>query len=274
MTQVVEFQDDVYVVVKLEDLDEVYRCCDQFWGELGLAFNRSKIKIFTASDEVAAALPEHWKSKRVANLKMLGQRLSMRLDEEGLPLFLGGSENLDVAEGQLRQLMDRLSELSSHGLPAAVRHQLWLYASAGAVTHLLACCNYKPAELAKLDALQTEHLKWIAQRDVDIDSVKLAGLPASKGGIGLPIYSKSGPAIFLAAKSRLLPAYAPLLSHASGVQLLEEDVELKRHITEAWATLLKAGCFSRHMPFSQEVPTAKKTTKGMIALQNRKIVEE
>ena len=209
----------------------------------------------------------------VPSLKVLGQRLAVKLDPEGLPLTLGGDSTLDGAIEQLAKLQTRLEVLSHAGLPPAVRHQLWLYASAGAVNHLLACSYYRPDQLMGLDALQRSHLAWVSQRDVDINTEALASLPASRGGIGLPCYSKSAPAIFLAAQSRLMPATATLLGLASPVQIRQLDTNLSEQIDAARDLLLSRGCRSMHLPFGPAAPTAVRTTRTMVVPQHKLVVE-
>ena len=148
-------------------LDNVYAACRRRWGDLGLALNESKLQVFTETEAAAAKMFSQWRERRVSSLKVLGQRLSLRLDHDGLPLSIGGSDSLEAAVEQLGRLQKRLAKLTAAGLPAAVRHQLWLYASAGAVTHLLACSFCRNDQLAGLEELQKTHLEWATQRDVD-----------------------------------------------------------------------------------------------------------
>ena len=103
---VVCFQDDVYLCLPPHMLDAVFRACEVLFAELGLAFNQSKLKVFAPTEEAAAALSPAWQNRRVTSLKVLGQRLNMRLDDEGLPYILGEAASLQAAECQLQRLFD------------------------------------------------------------------------------------------------------------------------------------------------------------------------
>ena len=57
----------------------------ELWAELGLKVNEQKLKVWAASPEVAQALSQNWrKGGLVSPLKMLVQRLSMKVEPEGL----------------------------------------------------------------------------------------------------------------------------------------------------------------------------------------------
>ena len=137
--QHVAFQDDVYVLVRPEFLDAILALVEQLWAELGLAVNRSKLAVWAPNHAIQVGLSSFWQERCTSSLKVLGQRLQVQLGDEGLPLILGDGDPLPQAVGQLQHLQARIQLLESAGLAPAVGHQIWLYASAGAVTHLLAC---------------------------------------------------------------------------------------------------------------------------------------
>lgn len=228
--------------------------------------------MFTEDGGVRRSLSATWADKCVHSMKLLGQKLSLRLEEEGLPLLLGEGDALEAAVTQLTKLQANLCRLTSAGLPAAVRHQLWLLASTGAVTHLMACPYFKPGQLGRLDALQRKHLEWIAQRPVDELTTAIARLPPVRGGIGLSDFGQRAPAVFLAAQSRLLPATATLLELGSAGEVLALDPALQTQIAEARVALQGAGCLPMHLQFGPAAPTAAKTTKGEMNPQHHKSV--
>ena len=186
------YQDDVYLILRPESLDNIFAKCVELWAELGLTLNKRKLQVFTEDGGVRRSLPSTWADKCVHSMKLLGQKLSLRLEEEGVPLLLGEGDALEAAVTQLTKLQANLCRLTSAGLLAAVRHQLWLLASTGAVTHLMACTYFKPGQLGRLDALQRKHLEWIAQRPVDKLTTAIARLPLVRGGIGLSDFGQRG----------------------------------------------------------------------------------
>jgi len=105
-------------------------------------------------------------------------------------------------------------------------------------------------------------------------TLKLAKLPTSLGGRGMPNYAQAAPAVFLSAQSRLLPATAALLNLGSSTQILEADPQLAEQIETARELLLEAGCQPMHLPFGPEAPAAKKTTKGMMKPQQKQRAAE
>ena len=81
----------------------------------------TKLKVYAGNQETAASLPTAWQPRPEQCLKVLGQRLALKLDAEGLQLELGVSFLLGPALAQLDKLYSRLDDLSVAGLP--LRHQ-------------------------------------------------------------------------------------------------------------------------------------------------------
>ena len=88
------------------------------------------------------------KDKFVDSLNIFGQRLAVKLKEEGVDFAIatdrsGLTANLAAAVDQLQKLAARLRQTVETGLPVAVAHKIWMYASGGAITHLQSAdfCN-------------------------------------------------------------------------------------------------------------------------------------
>ena len=269
---VVAFQDDIYLLLPPESLDAVLQTMEQLLGELGLTVNRSKLAVWLPPGVDRRLLPAFWSQKCTTSLKVLGQRLQVKLAGDGLPFLLGEGDPIPTAMAQLRLLHDRLRALEPCGLSPAVAHRLWLYASTGAITHLLASSFHSPDRLSQLEALQSEHLAWITERQVDAPMLQLARLPPAKGGIGLPSPSFAAPALFLAAQSRILPAIARILEMGSAAEVLNQDPTLRDQVRAARAAVLEAGCRSHQAPFGPAAPSAVKKASAMTRpLQQRSL---
>ena len=148
--KVVAFQDDTYLLAAPQDLDTLITLVRQLWAELGLSVNGSKLKLWAATEETRQGLSPEWHALLVPSLKMLGQKLSLRLTEEGIVFELTDDANLAKdglrkAYAQLAALGIRLRVVVRHGLPLAVAHCIWVYASSGAITHLLSTQYSEPA---------------------------------------------------------------------------------------------------------------------------------
>lgn len=260
----VAFQDDVYWLVKPEDLDRALEAITTHWAEMGITVNQKKLAIWSASSGLAGRVPVFWKDKVVPSLKVLGQRMQVTLDPEGLPLILGSDNPLHAAHSQLQALQTGLFYLCEEGLSPAIAHEMWLYASTGAITHLLACNHFPPDQLSQLDTLQLQHLRWIIARSPDPKTQLLASLPAALGGIGLPSYSTAAPALFLAAQGRTIPVITQLMGWGSHQRLLEGNPKLRDNIAAARSALIGAGTKYFQLPFGASNPLKTQSTKDML----------
>ena len=236
---------------------------EELWARLGLSLNAGKTKIWAPSDETGSQIPEQWRTYRVPALKVLGQHVRVKVDSEGAPFCLGSAPSLQQYVENPRSLQQKLFQLNRDGLEAAIVHQVWLYASGGAVTHLLATTRYAAAELAQMDALQKVHVEWITERVDDSQAMQLARLPLRMGGIAVPDIQVTSLAVFVSAQSRLLPAVASLMPCATVPELLAADTKLVENIEGTIQLLKEAGCPSHVLPFGPQGPVYEKKAKNI-----------
>ena len=257
------YLDDLYLVVPPERLDQFMSLVDRLWSELGLKVNPKKLKIWTSNGTTSARVPQAWRSSLVESLRVLGQRLRVKIHRDGEPYVLGGVPNLRASIDHLTLLQQRLFQLNQDGLGAAIVHQTWLYASGGAVTHLQATACHAAHELDELDSLQKAHLRCITERADTDDILKLAKLPLRMGGVALPDVHLQARAVFLSAQSRILPATAKLFPGTTVPEMLQADARMRGNIEGARLWMRNAGCPDHALPFGPEGLTQQKRSRDM-----------
>ncbi len=83
---------------------------------------------------------------------------------------------------QLQTLSDRLRHFVSVGLPMSVAHQIWTFASKGAIVHLQSANLYNHEEMASFNPLQIDHTAWMTGRTPEDPDKTGAWLPESEVG--------------------------------------------------------------------------------------------
>ncbi len=73
----------------------------------------------------------------------------------------------------------------------SVAHQIWTFASKGAIVYLQSADVYKREEMASFSALQIAHVAWMTGRTPEDYDHQIALLPESEGAWGLADYGKS-----------------------------------------------------------------------------------
>ncbi len=83
-----------------------------------------------------------------------------------------------------------------------------MYASSGAIMHLLVIQAHDSNDFSSSTKLRSEHVKWISGRDVTEQKLKTSMLLRSLGGVGPPSYEVSpvtlftSPSLSMLAKAR------------------------------------------------------------------------
>lgn len=86
----VAYLDDVYLVVPPVRLDQIMSLVDRLWSELGLKVNPRKLKIWSSNGRTTTPIPQAWRSSLVESLRVLAQRLRVKIHRDGEPNVLGG----------------------------------------------------------------------------------------------------------------------------------------------------------------------------------------
>ena len=247
----VAFQDDTYLIDTLDNILAALRDVRLLWQELGLEINDLKLKLYTADPATRARAPPDLQPRFVDQLGVLGQRLATRIEDEGVDFLLtptgaGTAMALAAATAQLAGLGTRLESLTAAGLPLAVAHRIWMHASGGAFTHLLAGDFCTAQDLAPLQDLQRRHVQWLTGRDPNRQDMLIARLPLRDGGIAVPDYESVAPLTFVSAQSRVLPEVARALGVASVEELLASRPDLEAKLTAAKGVLTSRGAPRPH----------------------------
>ena len=252
-SKAVAFQDDTYIIGSAGQVEAALQAVPAIWGELGLEVNETKLKLYSQDPSVRSLMSEGLRTKFVDTLGVLGQRLALRLEEEGVEMTLSSSSgglslSLDIAHGQLTRLSKRLREIAAAGLPLSVAHKIWVVASSGAITHLQAANYCNPTTMGKFQALQRDHLEWMTGRRPSERDLAIALLPLNAGGLGLPDHVLAAPRIFLSSQCRVLPATCKTLDIPSVEDLISRRLDLHQRLQAATAQAVEKGAVLRKVP--------------------------
>ena len=234
-TTVVAFQDDTYVIAPISRIPAALATVRSLWATLGLEINDAKLKLYTGDPSVKNEAPDHLQSRFVDSLPVLGQRIALQLAEEGLGFTVATGESglpigLAAAFERLSFLAARLRQVSAAGLPIAIAHKIWVFASSAAITHLQAASFCTQALMLQFQGLQRDHLRWISGREPSKKDFEVACLPE---GLGLPDHVGSALTNFLAGQSRVLPGVCSALGIPTVEELMDKRVDLRAHLQAA-----------------------------------------
>ena len=252
-TKVVAFQDDTYLIDTMEGIVSALGEVRRLWGELGLKVNDVKLKLYTVDTEVRSSAPPELKTKFVDSLAVLGQRLALKLEDGGLDFTLvpggsGLSRSLCIASQQLRGLAERLRQVVQSGLPVAVAHRIWVFASSGAITHLQAAEFCDATSMLEFHELQVEHVRWMTGRQPSARDIEVSMLTCKEGGMGLPDYTVLAMKNFLAAQTRVLPGVCSALSIPTVEELIRSRPGLEQTLSAAKSGAVERGAPIRKVP--------------------------
>ena len=251
--RMVAFQDDIYLVGPLDDVLAALKTLDAELSKLGLKQNTTKLQLYTPSAATAQRAPTDLRPKFVDSLKILGQRLVVRLAAEGLDYHIGGQAAhrqaaLDKAYTQMRHFGDRLRSLTRSGLPLAVAHRLWVLATAGSLTHLQSVDIFTREEMLRFNLLQSHHMSWMTGRELSERDLAITLLPLSEGGVGLPDHYRAALSNFLSAQNRLAHSVSTFLGIASVEEYFEQRGDLRTKLHNAKTAALAAGAPGHTIP--------------------------
>ena len=282
-TTVVAYQDDTYLVDTMQGIVDALASVRTLWAELGLKINDVKLKLYTAEASTRANAPSDLKARFVDSLPMLGQRLAVKLEENGVDFNLtpgGGGLPLSLAKAhdQLRQLAARLRQVVAAGLSIGIAHKIWAYASGGAIAHLQSADFCDVGSMTCFQNLQLEHVKWITGREPSEKDMEVAFLPQRDGGMGLPDYKLQAATNYLSAQSRVLPKVCAALSAQTVEELVHARPKLERTLGLAKAQAIEQGAPSRKVPQPSSAAVegssrrkAKVCTRAMQKLSREKV---
>ena len=286
-TRIVAFEDDAYLIDKLPAILPALALARTIWADLGLEFNEVKLKLYTPDASVRASAPASWQDKFVDSLGILGHKLSLRLEEEGLDFTLssdgeGLKQSLHNALDQLTSLAQSLERLVGAGLPKAVAHKMWGYASKGAIVHLQASDLCLDDLMHPFSALQRAYVKFMAGREPTDRDMSVALLSTRDGGWGLPDYQTSAVTNFLNAQCRILPKVCTALEISSVETLVESRPALRDKLSQAKSRAVALGVLARSVPQPTSAAASQEGSDGgknkmfvrKIQIETRKRVEE
>ena len=249
----VAFQDDTYLVGSGADVAAAMVTLAHHLAALDLKVNALKLQLYSPSAAAAAALPEHLHTHLVTSLKILGQRLRVRLSEEGLDYCLTAdagvrSARLQTAHDQMHHFGGRLRALTDAGLPEAVAHRLWVYATTGGIVHLQGVDYYTATEMRPFDVLQADHAAWMAKRDLTAKEAALASLPANSGGGGLACHTRAAVSNFLSTSARLSHTISQAMDWPSVEEYMTARPDLTQRREAATRAAREAGAPASSIP--------------------------
>ena len=238
----VAYQDDIYLIGSMTDVAAALTKLAALLLELGLQVNPRKLKLFTQSADTRASAPQSLQQYFVAALKVLGNRLVVRMSADGVDFVVGpggrqGSA-ADEAYAQMATFGGNLRRLTSAGLPMAIAHRLWVYATTGAIVHLQSVDLFSKDEMQRFNDLQSQHMTWMTGRDLTDRDRKLAGL---RVGGGLPDYARAATSNFLAAQSRLAHTVCSKLDIPTVEEYLDRRPDIQAKVRTATSAASAAG---------------------------------
>ena len=232
---------------------------DELLAPFGLKQNRSKLQLYSNDPAQVENVPAPLRPKFVPSLKILGQRLANRISSDGVPYSVGPdnaanrASPLNAAHDQMAHLGSRLRALTAAGLPHAVAHRVWVYATAGAIVHLQGVSLYTAAEMERFNEIQAHHVSWMTGRSLTHRDVTLALLPAYEGGGGLPNHARAALSNFLATQSRIARAVSSKL-HLSTEEYLALHPALTTQLARATAAAKAQGATASTIPSPYRLP--------------------